>query len=1368
MDPNSRPGPTPGVGDGPQLGRLGGYRLVSTLGQGGMGEVFLAWDERLHRHVAIKRIRSDIEVEARHRARFRREARAAARLSHPAIIQVYDILETDDGDCIVMERVEGPSLAAALARGEVDRELALRLGAEIADGLAAAHARGLVHRDLKPENVLITPSGHAKILDFGLALLLWGEAPRGESGEGGEGDPSAALTQAGALVGTVHAMSPEQASGRPVDHRSDLFALGGLLYEMLGGRAPFRGANLLDTLRRVTGEEPVPLARLCPDLPPALVELVEALLAQQPRDRPQNARLVADALERLRGMPAQGSPPTTPSPAPTPVLPFPSLPPSPAEVGHLPTGEWTPGTATASPAASAVLRVLVLTDLVGSTRLTATLGDARAAELQARHDRMVRDLLARHGGLEIDKGHGFFLLFERPADALAHALAYHQALRRLGQQEEVELAARVGIHVGEVFLRSNPGSDVARGAKRLEVEGLAKPLAARVMALAAPRQTLLTRGAFDLARRGAAAGELADPDLRWLAHGAYALAGVEEEVEVFEVGLAGFAPLAEPADTDKARRAVAHSDEITLGWRPAGGQPIPRRPNWTLVERLGEGGFGEVWLALHKAGERRVFKFCFEAARLRALKREVTLFRLMKEALGHRDDIARILDWHFDDAPYFLEAEYTEGGNLADWAGEQGGLDAVPLETRLELAAEVAEALSAAHSVGILHKDVKPENVLITSDREGRPRARLTDFGIGILTERERLAGPGVTALGFTETVTPTDSSAAGTLGYLAPELIEGKAPSVQADLYSLGVLLYQLAVGDFSRTLSPGWERDVEDEILAEDIACFVDGRPERRPASAREVAERLRSLEERRRARAEEEARRQALVRAWRRRRVATWVAAVAVVVLAVVAVMAVRENRARKEAEQRREQAENLIGFMLGDLRPKLHAVGRLDMLSAIGEQAMQYFASVPHEQLSATELLAHNEALNQIALVRFDEGDLPGALAACEQALELARSLAEREPDNVAWQLRLGAGHFYLGRMLWQQGETEAAAARFQAQFDLAQRLAALHPEAVDIRFELAHARNNVGFVEQARGDLPAAAASFAFTLEVLGSLLERQPEDPTLEREYSDQAVVLGRLRWQMGELAAARALYEEGLRLGERLVAGDPSDTLRLEHLAIVHNILGRALRAAGDLPGAHAHFLANLEIFAGLIAIEPENVSWQKELALGHATVSQSRMARGELEQAQAHIQQGLTILTPLAETSPALESELANLHIIFGEILVRRGDLAEAGQQAKAALALLGPHAERSPNDSGLRQRRARGLLLLGHTVLDPGEARGSWHSALALLEPEEGESKDLDGLALLEQALSLLGRSEEATAVRHRRERLSQEVSKVNESS
>src|SRR5215218_10475379 len=192
-----------------------------------------------------------------------------------------------------------------------------------------------------------------------------------------------------------------------------------------------------------------------------------------------------------------------------------------------------------------------------------------------------------------------------------------------------------------------------------------------------------------------------------MAHGDYVFQGTADPIQVFEVGGDGIAPLQPPRDREKARRHVDASEEI-LGWRPAVGLAVPQAPAWVLENKLGEGTFGEVWLARHaKLKQHRVFKFCFDAERLESFKRELTLFRLLRDALGERPDIARLYEVKLDQSPFYLESEYTEGGNFGEWAERQGGLDKVPLELRLEIVAGVAEAVAAAHSVGVLHKDIK-------------------------------------------------------------------------------------------------------------------------------------------------------------------------------------------------------------------------------------------------------------------------------------------------------------------------------------------------------------------------------------------------------------------------------------------------------------------------------------------------------------------------------------------------------------------------------------------------------------------------------------------------------------------------------------
>ncbi|HVT14891.1 MAG TPA: protein kinase [Thermoanaerobaculia bacterium] len=269
--------------------RIGAYRVERRLGRGGMGEVFLAFDDRLGRLVAIKRIRHDGPLSDVQRQRFRREARAAARLNHPALVQVFDLVEDDGGDTLVLEYVEGRTLAEMVeAQGPLDPALAVRLGREIALGLQAAHAAGFVHRDLKTENVMVTPAGRVKILDFGLVKSFWREEGKEDS-----------LTAEGLVMGTFHTISPEQVRGGHADARSDLFSLGVLLYELTTSQSPFRGSSHVDSLRRVLTHRPPPLDMTCPGLPRELAALVERLLEKDPRRRPRSALDVAQALEEI-------------------------------------------------------------------------------------------------------------------------------------------------------------------------------------------------------------------------------------------------------------------------------------------------------------------------------------------------------------------------------------------------------------------------------------------------------------------------------------------------------------------------------------------------------------------------------------------------------------------------------------------------------------------------------------------------------------------------------------------------------------------------------------------------------------------------------------------------------------------------------------------------------------------------------------------------------------------------------------------------------------------------------------------------------------------------------------------------------------
>ena len=279
------------------------------------------------------------------------------------------------------------------------------------------------------------------------------------------------------------------------------------------------------------------------------------------------------------------------------------------------------------------------------------------------------------------------------------------------------------------------------------------------------------------------------------------------------------------------------------------GLHVPGRDQWQLKRRLDLSPSGEVWLAGHtKTREARVFKLAPDATRLRSLKREVTVARLLRETLGERPEFVRLLEWNFETPPYFIESEYG-GPNLPEWAHAQGALAKVSWDVRLKLLIDVARAVAAAHDLDLLHKDLKPGNILVTGNPGETPQAKVADFGSASLLVPERLSALGITNLGFTETSADAPESLTGTLMYVAPEILAGQTPTADSDVYALGVLLYQLAVGDFRRPFAPGWEASVADPLIREDIALAAAGDPLRRFTSAAEFADRLSNLDRRKR---------------------------------------------------------------------------------------------------------------------------------------------------------------------------------------------------------------------------------------------------------------------------------------------------------------------------------------------------------------------------------------------------------------------------------------------------------------------------------------------------------------------------------------
>ena len=269
--------------------RLGPYEVTAQIGVGGMGEVYRARDTKLDRDVAIKVLPEAIALDADRLARFEREAKTLASLNHPNIAQVFGLEHANGAHAIVMELVEGEDLSAAIARGRMPLADALPIAKQIVDALEAAHEQGIVHRDLKPANIKVRPDGTVKVLDFGLAKATEPASAQGASAGQAHASLSPtiaapAMTEAGMILGTAAYMSPEQARGKTVDKRTDIWAFGCVLFEMLTGRTAFAGDTITDTIAAVVTREPDWTA-LPASLPPPLRRLLTLCFEKDPKRR---------------------------------------------------------------------------------------------------------------------------------------------------------------------------------------------------------------------------------------------------------------------------------------------------------------------------------------------------------------------------------------------------------------------------------------------------------------------------------------------------------------------------------------------------------------------------------------------------------------------------------------------------------------------------------------------------------------------------------------------------------------------------------------------------------------------------------------------------------------------------------------------------------------------------------------------------------------------------------------------------------------------------------------------------------------------------------------------------------------------------
>ncbi len=522
-------------------------------------------------------------------------------------------------------------------------------------------------------------------------------------------------------------------------------------------------------------------------------------------------------------------------------------------------------------------------------------------------------------------------------------------------------------------------------------------------------------------------------------------------------------------------------DAARFDFKP--GDRPPGRPLWSLVRRLGAGGHGEAWLGQHdKTREQRVFKFADSERSLAALKREITLFRVLHDSVGEQARIVELLDWNLEQEPCFIECRYVAGGSLADWAARNGGLARIPLPVRLDIAARVADAVAAVHSVGVLHKDLKPSNILVEETVGETPSIRLADFGSGGVLDTSRLEQMGITRLGFTKTLAANQLNA-GTPLYLAPELLNGQAPTVKSDIYALGAITYQLVAGEFRKAMSPGWEHDVRDELLRECIAHASQGDAERRLGDAATLALRLRTLDEERE----------------RRRRK--------------------REAEEKAEAYERAHAAavasEAVAQFLSKDLFSVVTAKPLRDLtvrelLDAASEKLADRFADMP---LAAAQIHA---ALGN-ALVTTEA--FTQAERHLERSLELYEQLGDSGADGA---IAVAAQLIPVKRILGTLGEVARYAALLERGGARGQ-----HPAVSSLRQSLGSAR-------LLAGDFSGAAEDFRTLARDAEQVAEPDDKAVAEARRFLGQALLFA------GEFDAAEQALAEAVRRHASSAASSP------------------------------------------------------------------------------------------------------------------------------------------------------------------------------------------------------------------------------------
>ena len=770
-----------------------------------------------------------------------------------------------------------------------------------------------------------------------------------------------------------------------------------------------------------------------------------------------------------------------------------------------------------------------------------------------------------------------------------------------------------------------------------------------------------------------------------------------------------------------------------------------------VTEVIGQGGMGDVYGGYDEKLERRVaLKVLNLDQRLEDEARE----RLLREARAlsklEHPNICRIHDYIETGEVDLLVLEYIDGRTLHDTLGEK-----MPRSEKLRIAVAIAEVLVRAHRAGIVHRDLKPENVMLTRMGE----VKVLDFGLARWLTRNRAKSsdrlsparlavrntPAPDSSGhMTEAMPlpPGDSDAGSSSGgrrqflatavgitlgtplFMSPEQARGETLTPASDMFSFGLLLQSLFTGDdphpLGLTAREVLLRVARGETLPVrnapgDVTALINRLKQFAPAdrpTALEALERLRLLEE-------------------KPQRIARR-AIVAVVALIAAAgawryTVDLKAERAiavaaRAEADRRRAQADDLINFMLGDLRRKLEPVGKLDIMDDVAERALAYSGTSRPELLSGSELVQNANALHQLAQVRIAQGKLDEGFNSANRALLLASEAAKRQGAGADEQMSLAMSHFWVGNIRRLRGEYPEALQQMQLYRNLMVKLAVAHPQNDEYQVERAYGHSAVASILEAQGDLAGALREHAPALAVNRARLAADPSSTPKQLELAYTLNKTGNVMQSLGRLDEAEQHFEEEHAIYARLVAADPRQRKWQDRLANSHSYLASVFELTGNTVEAAKHRRAEMTIYGQLHAHDAMNADWTRNYALAMMRVADLLRWNGDLGAAMPLFERGEALLGNLVAsdvTRPTWRRDQAVVQIARARALLAAGSTAQAGRLARTAEATL---QQLSLSDPVNRRSLADAQLVAGEVHAASGEAAlaaEAWSRSLATIE-------------------------------------------------